>query len=94
MSELADWFTLNNPFLNTKQLVSIAFGSVGNYLINCHRNHYIDLESMVKITCLNFNNAKLNPVHKFLQTSAVNKSIKDKKCKVCVVIATLPEINC
>ncbi|CAG9782212.1 unnamed protein product [Diatraea saccharalis] len=84
VNELVDWFTLHNPFPNTNQLVSLASGIVGNDQINCHRALEIGLQSMVKITGLNFNEIKLKRVDKVLPLSAVNKSVKINDCKVSV----------
>lgn len=84
VNKLVDWFTLHNPFPNTNQLVSLLSGIVGNDQINCHRAHEIGLQSMVKITGLNFNEIKLKRVDKVLPLSAVNKSVKINDCKVSV----------
>ncbi|CAH2086035.1 unnamed protein product [Euphydryas editha] len=84
VNELVGWFTLHNPFPNTNQLVSLASGIVGNDQINCHRAHEIGLQSMVKITGLNFNEIKLKRVDKVLPLSAINKSVKINDCKVSI----------
>ncbi|GFT77824.1 uncharacterized protein TNCV_4388011 [Trichonephila clavipes] len=57
---------------------------VGNDQINCHKTHEIGLESIVKITCLKFNEIKLKRSNQVLPLSIVNKSVKINDCRVSI----------
>ena len=84
VSKLVEWLRLHDPFPKTKQLVSLSSGIIGNDQINCYKAHEIGLQSMMKITGLNFNEIKFKRAIKVLPLSVVNKSVKINDCKVCV----------
>ncbi|CAH0555189.1 unnamed protein product [Brassicogethes aeneus] len=52
--------------------------------VNCHKAYDVGLDSMSKITGLNFNEIKLKRADKVLPLSVVNKSVKINDCKVSV----------